>query len=507
MSYKKILSPNDDHNQRLESNVHPKDWQNPTPSGPYNMVVIGAGTAGLVTAAGAAGLGAKVALVERSLMGGDCLNVGCVPSKALLAAARRVGEIRNASELGIQVRGSIDVDFGFVMERMRKLRADISPHDSAARFKDLGIDVFLGSAEFTSDNTVSVDGSELRFRRACIATGGRANASHIPGISSITHFTNETIFTLTELPPSLTIIGGGPIGCELAQCFARFGSQVTLIDRNERILAKEEPDAANLVQSALENDGVRLRLGASIQSTREDDDIKIADIRRSDGSTESIHSSHILVAAGRSPNVQGLGLDVAGIEFDEQMGISVSDTLQTSNPIVYAAGDVCSRFQFTHAADYQARIVIQNALFPSRAKSSHLVIPWCTYTSPELARVGLSSKEAAEQGIEIDTYTQEFSAVDRAILEGMTTGFVRVHCKKGSDKIIGGTIVGESAGDLISEITFAMTHNLGLQAIGKTIHPYPTRADAIRKLGDQYSKTRLSPTVKWIFDKWLSWRR
>ncbi|MEM6468748.1 MAG: mercuric reductase [Planctomycetota bacterium] len=504
------LRPLDEFNQTLADHVHPSDWTNPTPSGRYNLVVIGAGTAGLVTAAGAAGLGAKVALIERNLMGGDCLNVGCVPSKALLSAARTAAAVRDAGEFGVEVDGH-HVDFAAVMRRMRRLRSEISPHDSAKRFAELGVDVFIGSGQFVGDGKVQVtadngDVSDLEYKRAVIATGARAVQLPIPGIEEVSPLTNESLFSLTELPERLTVIGGGPIGSEMAQAFARFGAKVTQIEQADHILAREDSDAALVVQESMQRDGVEFVLNANVVRFERRGDEKITVYRKGDEELE-ISSDEILIGIGRKPNVENLGLENVNVQFDGRTGVEVSDRMQTSNPSIYAAGDVASRFKFTHAADFQARLVIGNTLFHGRGRASKLVVPWSTYTSPELAHVGLLPDQAKELGMEIDTYTQPLSGVDRAILEGRTEGFARVHVRKGTDKIIGATVVAENAGDLISEITMAMTHGLGLARIGSTIHSYPTTGDVVRKLGDQYNKTRLTPTVAKLFKRWLAWTR
>lgn len=495
--------PFDQHNRALMANVHPTDWTNPVPSGRYNMVVIGGGTAGLVTAAGAAGLGAKVALIERALLGGDCLNVGCVPSKALIRCARAFVQVRGAGAFGVNVAERATLDFAKVMERMRKLRAEISPNDSAQRFRELGIDVFIGDARFTGRDTVEVDGKTLRFARACIATGARAVALPIPGLVEAGYLTNETVFSLTELPRRLAVIGAGPIGCEMAQSFARFGSKVTLLEVAPRILGREDRDAAKCIEAALVRDGIDLRCSATIEKIESDGHEKTIALK---GGAELCVDA-ILLGVGRAPNVDGLGLDTAGIEFDTQKGVRVDDRLRTTNPIVFAAGDICSPYKFTHAADFMARIVIQNALFFGRSRASALTIPWCTYTDPEIAHVGLYEHQARDRRIDIDTFTVEMADVDRAILDGESEGFLKVHVKKGSDKIVGATLVAGHAGEMISEITLAMVAGAGLAALAKTIHPYPTQADVIRKAGDAYNKTRLTPRVKRMFDTLMRWRR
>lgn len=504
MSHLPQLAPLDKWNRQLQANVHPLQWTNPTPSGRYNLVIIGAGTAGLVTAAGAAGLGAKVALIERNLMGGDCLNVGCVPSKALIAAGRVAAAARRASEFGIGGIDAIEVDFEMVMQRMRRLRAQISPNDSAERFRNLGIDVFFGQASFIDSSTVDVNGTKLTFKRAVIATGARAAAPPISGLDSVDYLTNENLFSLTQLPRRLGVIGAGPIGCEMAQTFAQLGSEVLLIETEHGILPREDREAADVVQKSMLRDGVKLLCCGKQLVIKNDNGIRLS--VESHGIEKDERVDQVLVSVGRSPNIENLNLEAAGVDFHEK-GITVNDRLQTTNPMIYAAGDICSPYQFTHAADFMARIVIQNALFKGWRKASSLVIPWATYTSPEIAHVGLYEHQAQEKNIEIDTYVQRFADVDRAILESEENGFVKVHVRKGSDQILGATIVANSAGDLISEVTLAMTNRISLGKIASTIHPYPTQAEAIRKLGDQFNRTKLSQLVKSLFEKWLAWTR
>ncbi len=493
------MLPGDKHDQRLVERVHPPEWVNPEPKARYHLLVIGAGTAGLVSAAGAAGLGAKVALVERQFMGGDCLNVGCVPSKALLRAAHVAAEVRRAAEFGVETAGDVLVNFPAVMERMRRLRADISPNDSAQRFRDLGVDVFFGHAHFVGTDRVAVGEKVLHFRRAIIGTGTRPAVPSIPGLSEAGYLTNESVFSLASLPSRLAVIGAGPIGCELAQAFARFGSRVTLMGNHDQILPREDADAAALVVAQLRRDGVELLLDCQVVRV----DSKSLTVRQRE-QTRLIEAEAILVAAGRTPNVESLGLDAAQVRFDAK-GVEVSDRLQTSNGRIFAAGDICSRFKFTHAADVYARIAVQNALFHGRAKASALVIPWCTYTDPEIAHVGLSEKDARTQSIAIQTYVQEFRHVDRAILDGETDGFVKIHVAAGSDKIVGATIVGQHAGEMIATVSLAMTAKIGLKTLAKTIVPYPTHGEALKKIGDAHNRTRLTPAVKWLFDLWFRW--
>ena len=501
------LLPNDPHNETLLANVHPPSWENPSPDGRYNLVVIGAGAAGLVAAAGAAGVGAKVALVERHLMGGDCLNVGCVPSKALLSAAHSAASARDTERFGVRTEGDIRVDFGAVMERMREIRARISPLDSASRFRDeLGVDVYIGDAEFTSSGTVQVGGAELHFARAVIATGAGAAVPPIPGLADSGYLTNETVFELTELPRRMLVLGGGPIGCELAQAFQRFGSEVTLIEMAPQFLGREDPDAAEILLAAMREEGVDVRLETTLSAVEEGDSAARRIVLEHGGARETLEVDAILVGVGRSPNVEGLGLEAVGVAFD-RTGVRVDDRLRTSNKRIYACGDVCMQHKFTHAADFTARTVIQNALFFGRGKLSSLTIPSCTYTDPEIAHVGLGERDAAERGIEIDTYLQMFSDIDRSITEGVDAGFLKIHTEKGKDRIVGATIVHPQAGELISEISVAMAAGLGLGRLARVIHPYPTQAEAIRKIGDQFNRTRLTPTVARLFDRILRWRR
>ncbi|MEM6690561.1 MAG: FAD-dependent oxidoreductase, partial [Planctomycetota bacterium] len=375
------VSPLDDHNTKLLDNVHPKAWVNPTPKDNYNLVVIGAGAGGLVTSAGAAGIGARVALIESHLLGGDCLNVGCVPSKALIRCARAAQSVRESADYGVRINGEVEVDFPAVMERMRRLRAQISPHDSAERFSKLDIDVFIGRGKFTGANSIEVNGETLNFTKAVIATGGSAAIPPIPGLADVPYLTNATVFNLTELPKRLGVIGTGPIGMELAQSFQRFGSQVTAFSREEKILAKEDADAAKLVEQSLVRDGVQFEFNTKyIRIESENGKPPISVVIESNGKEKSLQFDAILIATGRKPNVEGLGLETAGVDFDARMGVQVDDKLQTTNSNIFAVGDVASRYQFTHMADFMARMVIRNALFMGRERASSLLVPWATYT-------------------------------------------------------------------------------------------------------------------------------
>lgn len=505
-----FILPQDQFNEELIKNVHPPQWKNPTPSGRYNLVIIGAGTAGLVTAAISAALGAKVALIERHLMGGDCLNVGCVPSKGIIRAAKAWKAVRDAEQFGLYVPGEVKRDFGAAMARMRKIRASISHNDSADRFSKLGVDVFIGNGRFTSSSTINVDGTNLQFAKAVICTGAGASAPPIPGLDLINYLTNETFFSLTDLPARLGVIGAGPIGCEMAQSFARFGSQVFLVEALHGVLPNEDTDASEIVERSILNDGVQLLCCGKDLHVTLVDGVKHMSVD-SHGQQYDIPVDEILVSVGRSPNIDGLGLETIDVDFDSK-GVKVNHRLQTTNPKIFAAGDICSPFKFTHTADAQAQIVIQNALFPhpfglGYASTDTLIIPWATYTQPEIAHVGLYEKDAKAKGIELDTFTFHLNEVDRAILDGEDEGFARVHVKKGTDQIVGATIVAAHAGDMISEYTLAMKGGLGLSTIASTIHPYPTQAEVIKRTANAWKKTTLTDSKKQWMSKLFSWSR
>ena len=505
-----IVPPMDQYNQELVNNVHPPDWVNPEPAPRYDLVVIGAGAAGLVTAAGAAIFGAKVALIEKHLMGGDCTIVGCVPSKAMIRSARVVADIQNAAQYGIGT-GEISVDFAAVMERLRRVRSQISPNDSAKKFQqDYGVDVFFGEAKFASADTVSVAGKSLRFRKAAIATGSRAAELSIAGLAEAGYLTNENVFELTARPNRLGVIGGGYIGCELAQTFRRLGSEVTLLQQGSRLLSRADEDAAAIVQKTFEQEGIQLLLQSKINRIERQGAEKIIHYEQ-DGKEQSVTVDEILVGVGRSPNVENLNLETVGVDYDQKRGVIVNDYLQTTNPKIYAVGDICMEWKYTHAADAAARILIQNALFAilglGRKKLSSLIMPSCTFTDPEVATVGMSLKEAYQQGIEVQILNVPMNKVDRAIVDGEVEGFAKIYLQKGTSKMIGATIVARHAGEMINEITLAMTHKLGIGALAKTIHPYPTQAEAIRKAADEYSRDRLTPFVKKLASAWVALRR
>ncbi len=506
-----LVAPDDEYNRLLVDNVHPPGWVNPEPRGRYNLVVLGAGPAGLVAAAIAAAIGARVALIEKHLMGGDCLNVGCVPSKGVISASRAWATLRRGTEFGISGTEDVRYDFGAAMARMRKLRARISHTDSARRYTSLGVDVFIGEGRFVGPDAVEVGGKTLRFARAAICTGARAAVPPIRGLAETGYLTNETFFELTALPARLAVIGAGPIGCEMAQAFARFGSRVHLFERTRHILPREDADAAEIVQERMRLDGVTFVCDSTVTDVDRRGTEKIVRYETNGASREAV-VDEILVGIGRAPNVDGLGLDRAEVAYHTKTGVTVDQRLRTTNPRIFAAGDVCSAYLFTHTADAQAQILIQNALFPHPlglgwASTDHLLIPWATYTDPEVAHVGLSEAAAREKGFEVETFTHPLDEVDRAILDGEDHGFARVHVKKGTDRILGATIVAAHAGDLISELTVAMRAGLGLRAIAGAIHPYPTQAEVIKKVANAWRKTTLTTRTLRILRRWFAWTR
>ena len=506
--------------------------------GVYNVVVIGAGTAGLVTAAGTAGLGGRVALIERNLMGGDCLNFGCVPSKALISSARLIQQIRDAEKWGLD-RQSPQFAFEKVLERMRARRAKIAPNDSQERFESLGVDVFRGEARFVSPHEVEVnispsslatasssvgehssppgrggraapgEGQRLRAKNFVIATGSRAVIPKIEGIDDVPYFTNETIFDeLKAKPESMIVLGGGPIGCELAQTFRRLGVQVTIVQRGHQLLPREDPDAAEFLERRLINEGVRIIKNADAHSVATSDAGKVAlqllDRQSGQLAERTFFADALLVAIGRTPNFRSLDLESVGVNVNER-GVRVNGYLQTSQRHIYAVGDVIGPFLFTHMADAQARVVVRNIVVPFqflRQKMDYSVVPCCTYVDPEVAHVGLGEKEAKQKNVDYDSFVVSLEDVDRAVVESDDAGFAKILTAKGSDKILGATIVAPHAGDLLHEFVLAMKAGVGLGTIASTIHAYPTFAELARKAGDKYNKTRLTPQAKRVFT-WL----
>jgi pyruvate/2-oxoglutarate dehydrogenase complex dihydrolipoamide dehydrogenase (E3) component len=474
----------------------------------YNVVVIGAGTAGLVTAAGTAGLGGRVALVERARMGGDCLNTGCVPSKALISSARLIDQIRHSGDWGLEPQKPAFAIDG-VFRRMRDLRAKLAVNDSEERFEGLGVDVFRGEARFVSPREVRVGDATLLATNFVIATGSRPAVPPIEGLDAVRTYTNETIFDeLDGKPDRLAVLGGGPIGCELGQAFARMDVEVTIVQRAARLLPREDPEAADLLRRRLEAEGVSVVTGSDVRRAEKDGrEIRLS-IDGPGGAGRSISCDAILIAAGRKPNVEGLNLEAAGVAYG-QGGVTADAHLRTSRRHIYAAGDVVDGApRFTHVADHHARIVVRNILFPwVPARVETRAIPWCTYTSPEIARVGLNEEEAKRKGIACDVFTQPLEAVDRAVLESAEIGFAKVLTARGKDRILGVTLVGEHAGDLLAEFVTAMKNGIGLTGLGSVIYPYPTFAEIARKVADQRQRRRLTPFAKGLLTRLYRWRR
>lgn len=476
-------------------------------AGRYNVVVIGAGTAGLVTAAGTAGLGGRAALVEAHKMGGDCLNFGCVPSKALIASAKLVQRIRTAERMGLDPQ---EPKFRLekVFARMRERRAEIEPHDSKERFEGLGVDVFLGRAKFVSPHEIEIDGgTRLSAANFVIATGSKALVLPLPGLDRVPFYTNETLFDeMTEAPHSLLVLGGGPIGCELAQVMRRLGVEVTLVELLPRILPRDDPDASALVRKRLEEEGVTIHTGTKASRFERKDGQTIVTLESEAGGTRTLETEALLVATGRKPTVEGLGLEAAGVEFDRK-GVRVDRTLTTSQPHIFACGDVAGPYQFTHSADYQARIVIRNILIPwVKTKADYTWVPWVTYTDPELAHCGLTEAEAEEKGADYEVHRFDWDGLDRAITDSETEGFIKILTARGKDRILGATVVGVHAGEVMHEVLVAAKHGIGLSKLSSTIHAYPTLSSSVQRVADSFQRTKLTPRVASIF-RWLYARR
>ncbi|MFC5497299.1 mercuric reductase [Caenimonas terrae] len=490
------------HDDELRDNARPPGWTNPRPRPHYHLVVVGSGPAGLAAARSAAALGARVALVESHLLGGDSLNYGSVPSKTLIRTARLYADMRNAPNFGARCPDNIQVDFAMAMERVRRIRSRISRRESAARLGAAGIDLFFGTGRFTGGDTLDVDGSRLRFGKALIATGSRSMVATIPGLAEAGYLTNETVFDLTTMPASLLVIGGGPVGCELAQAFGRLGCRTVIAHDEPLFLPREERDAAQMVSDALARDGVEVHLNTSAVSVR------VAQGRKciqtvNDGNVAEIQVEQILTGIGRVPAVAGLGLEAAGVAFDAAKGIEVDDFLRTTNRRIYAAGDVCLEHQFTDSAAASARIVVHNALLSGRQRLSALTIPWCTYTDPEIAHVGIYVREARDRGIPVKTFTVPMHDVDRAIADGEEDGFVKLHVREGSDRILGATVVARHAGEMINGISLAMVAGVGLDTVARVIHAYPTQAEAIRTAAINCARSRRLPLLDWLRRAWF----
>lgn len=474
----------------------------------FDVVAIGGGTAGLVTAAGVAGLGARAALIERDRLGGDCLWTGCVPSKALIASARLAQSFREAGRFGLE-ESHPEIDGGAVMASVRDVRAQIAPHDDPERFRAMGVDVVEGSAMFVSPHEVQVGDRRITARRFVIATGTRAAVPPIPGLAETGYFTHAEAFERTKLPRSLAVIGGGAIGVELAQSFRRLGVEVTLIEMLDHLLVREEPELAERLTRLLEGEGIRVLTGRVV--TRVESNGSGARLHHdspnaragASGSAErqgeSIEADEILVAVGRRPNTEDLGLEEAGVETDRGW-VTVDDRLRTSQRHIFAAGDVTGGYMFTHVADHEARTIVQNALLPVKTKIDYRVIPWCTYTEPELAHVGLTEAEARHRhGDTVSSHVYDLAGLDRAIAERAATGCVKVVVDR-RGRILGGHILGANAGTMISEIALAMKHGIGIGSLSSLVHPYPTMSEGVKRVADTYRRSLLGGWRKSLLD-------
>lgn len=510
----------DKHNAELLDSVRPIRWEDPEQEPIYNMVCIGAGAGGIITAIGVAGAGGKSAICEKNMMGGDCLNTGCVPSKALIKAAKIAHSARIASEYGVET-GEIKVDFKKAMESVRIKRAKIGHHDSCERFiKTYGTDIFLGHAKFISEDTIEVNRKKLKFARACIASGGRPRVPKINGIDSIYFYTSENLFNLDDLPKTSVIIGGGPIGAEIGQSLQRLGSQVHFILRSGKFLSKEDPEAGTLMRKRLEAEGCQFHtfakwdkispVGEGTPLTYQKPSqctVQLSRTRENLNKPVTINADCLILATGRVPNVLGMDLEKAKVKYDEKRGVHIGPTMRTTNPKIYAVGDCCHPLQFTHMADQMARGVARNACFFGSVKHTDFVIPRVTYTEPEIAQVGKNKIELAAEGIEFQEIEHRFSDNDRAICDGDTDGYIKMYVEKGKGTIYGCVIVANRAGEMISEVTLAMSNKLKLSAFSNTIHPYPTYGEGIRKVADKFNGQRLTPGTKAILRKLLKVRR
>ena len=467
----------------------------------FDLIVIGAGSAGLVAAAGAAGIGARPALVERDRLGGECLWTGCIPSKALLACAREAAHARGAGRFGVDA--DVRVDFGRAMRWVHDARARIEPHDSAERFRGLGVEVVRGTARFTGDRVVEVDGRVLTAKRVVVATGSRPAVPPVRGLDAVPFLTNESIFELAEQPAHLLVLGGGAIGLELAQAFVRLGTRVTVVESSPALLTSEEPELAALLAERLRTDGVVMHLGAKATQARRTATGVSLTIESPSG-TSSVEGTHLLVATGREARTDTLDLNRGGVAVGPK-GVTVDAHLKTSADGVWACGDCVGGPRFTHVADYQARLVIRNAFFPLKGSADYRAIPWVTYTDPELAHVGLTEREARERHDgDVRVFLRPFEDVDRAIADGETYGMVKL-VTRGNGALLGGHILGAGAGNMIGEVALAMKHDLGVNALGSLVHPYPTMSEAIRQAAEGFNKARFTGVPRAIA-RWFARR-
>ncbi len=473
----------------------------------YNLIAIGAGSGGLVSAYIAAAVKARVALIERDRMGGDCLNTGCVPSKALIRSAKMLAYSRRAQEFGLK-RSEVAFDFADIMERVQQVIAKVEPHDSIERYTGLGVECFTGEARITSPWTVEVNGKTLTTRNIIIATGAKPFVPPIKGLDKIDYLTSDNLWELRENPGRLIVLGGGPIGSEMTQAFARLGAEVTQVEMLPRIMVREDPEVSEYIKAAFEAEGIRVLTGHAAREVIEDNGEKVL-VCDADGTTVKVPFDRILVAVGRKAKVTGFGLEELGVEIAKNGTVAVDPLLRTNYPNIFAVGDVAGPYQFTHTASHMAWYASVNALFSGfkSFKVDYRVIPWATFTDPEVARVGLSEDEARAQGIAYEVTRYGIDDLDRAIADSEDHGWVKVLTKRGSDKLLGVTIVGSHAGDLLAEYVLAMKHGLGLNKILGTIHTYPTMSEAVKATAGEWKKAHAPEKLLTWVEKFHTWRR
>lgn len=458
--------------------VRPSHWTNPRQDEAYDLVVIGAGPAGIAAAERAVELGASVALIERHWLGGNSLNVGSVPSKALIHTASLCANLREAANFFAPVERRPVVDFAAVVSRLQNLRAHIAEYHSVERLTHAGVHVYFGQAQFLDEQTLGVDAARIAFRKALVATGARPRPSDIAGLDDTGYRTSTDIFDLDALPRSLAVIGGGPLGCELAQAFCRLGTSVTIIQNDPKFLPREARDAAEILSRSMAQDGVQIRLNTTVVGSRVNNGVKTLDLRNDDRAS-TLETDEILLSIGRIANVADLALDRCAVACKDDVGIVVDDFLCSTNPRIYAAGDVCMSHKFTHVAKFTAIMATENALLGARRSQRDLIMSWCTFCAPEVAHVGMQVWDAKEQDIPVKTYTVLMHDVDRAIIDAQETGFVKIHVRDGSDRILGATIVASRASEMINEITVAMKAGIGLRELAAVLHIYPSQAEAM----------------------------
>jgi pyruvate/2-oxoglutarate dehydrogenase complex dihydrolipoamide dehydrogenase (E3) component len=472
--------------------VRPAQWKNPPGKGRYDWLIVGAGPAGIASAERAIALGARVALIERHWLGGNSLNVGSVPSKALVYTSSLCSDLKKAADYFQPVNRDAVADFAAIVLRMQRVHARIAEYHSAHRLERLGVDIYFGKARFNGVHSIDVDGVTLEFSQALIATGARPQLADIGGLDQVGYRTSTDIFDLPAVPKRLAVIGGGPLGCELAQAFCRMGSNVTIIQNDPKFLPREERDAAEILSRSMARDGVGIRLNTTVVGARTSDGSKTLDLLSNDQKS-SIDTDEILLSVGRVPNVADLSLECCSVNYNDEVGILVDEYGRSTNPSIYAAGDVCTSYKFTHVAKFRATMATENALRASGQNKNDLIMSWCTFTDPEIAHVGMQVWDAKAHGIPVTTYTVMMHDVDRSIIDEQDTGFVKLHVQDNTDRILGATIVASRASEMIHEITLAMNAGVGMRDLAKVLHIYPSQAEAIHMTALAYEQANTQP--------------